>query len=101
MKPIKFGASHEDLLRRIEKVFPVQTKSIDNIITRIHEQYPAVDRSTISAVVHTFFASIRTELLSGKIINLLKYFPSMGIFTYAYKNIPAIKVKIKTPESLR
>jgi len=101
VKSINFGNNREDLARLIAKHFPIQIKSIDSIVTRIHEQYPTVDRSVISTVVASFFTVLRTELLDGKLINFVKYLPSMGIFVYERNNALVIKPKLKTPESLK
>lgn len=101
MKPIKFGTNHDDLMKLISKNFPIKIKSIDSVITRIHEQYPVVDRSVVSSVVQAFFATMRDEMLSGKLLNFAKYLPAMGIFIYSRNESTVIKTKIKTPESLK
>ena len=89
----------------IQERFPVSIKFIQNILTRIHEQYPLADRTTIAVVVKAFFELLRQSLIEGKVITLEGYFTKFQLGV-SYRQLngrsqPRLRVKMNTPRGLR
>ena len=91
------------ILENIEKMFPMRIKNMERIIQRVQEQYPTIDRSAVTMVIHSFFTMMRFELLTGKVFDISGYFPKMGLVQYRHGDAQALKVKMssKTPRFLK
>jgi len=97
--------SKEEFRDAVNEEFPIEIRQLESIIDRIHHKYPLIDKTQISLIVRAFFESLRDFLILGYEINFNKLLTNMKLrfFTHVIngKINPALRVKLKTPSSLR
>lgn len=106
IKPFNFkNLSHQEMVDLVNKELPISLKYNEDLINRIHEKYPIVNKSEIALVAKTIFQSIRELLILGKIINLHSLFFDTKLYFFesnkdGYKTTK-LKVKATTSPNLK
>lgn len=97
--------SLEDKVKEVNSLFPINLKYNEELIDRIYEQYPYIEKHEISNIVLTTFSIIRECLIMGDIINIYNLFFNMKLFFFhATKDgaiISRLKGELTTPPKLR
>lgn len=83
----------------------INIKKHPDIIDRIYERYPILDKKDISIIVKVSLETLRELLLLGNILNFNKIFFDMKL--HVFKHIregvifPSFKVKLSTPPRIK
>lgn len=97
--------THQEIVDILNKEYPISLKYNEDLIDRVCSKYPFLKKSEISLIVKSIFQSMRELLILGKILNFHNLFfdVKLHIFNYHYREhiLPALKVKISTPPSLK
>lgn len=103
-----FKYKSTNLLGKIKEInnnLPIKLKHNQDLIDRIHSQYPYLEKHEISTIVITTFSIIREILVSGDIINIYNLFFDVKFnFFKARKNADIawrLRGNIKTAPNLR
>ncbi len=105
-KPFYFeGMSHSEMVEILNTYFPISLKHNEDLINRIADRYPLLNKVQISQIVKLVFKSMRELLIMGKILNFNSLFFDTKLFFFKHRKngviYPALKVKISTPPHLR
>ncbi len=101
VKPFYFKDGLEATISQINEELPITCEYMGDLVNRIHEKYPEVDKTNIAHVVKAFLTVMREIIISSKIINLDKYLFDMKLLVYTVRKFPAIKMHLSTPPPLK
>ncbi len=95
----------QDMADILNKDLPISLRKNEDLITRIHDRYPLIDKSQISLIVKTVFQSMRELMILGKILSFHTVFFNTKLHFYL-RNVkgvikPSLKVKIATPPPMK
>jgi hypothetical protein len=98
-KQFHFLNDGEDVFNSLE---PINLSKYPDLVERIYNRYPYVNRIQITLIVLSLFEIMRDLLLRGQAIKLRPFITNLQlyIFTHAEKSMiyPAVKVQIETPQ---
>jgi hypothetical protein len=97
--------SKQDMVDMINHDLPISLRKNEDLISRIHDRYPLIDKSQVSLIVKTVFQSMRELMLLGKVLSFHSVFFDTKLHFYL-RNVmgvikPSLKVKIATPPPLK
>ena len=97
--------SHEDMVKLLNEEYPINIKYNEELVNRVYERYPLIDKSEVSLIIKYVFQSFRDFLFLGKVLNFNNLFFNTKLLFFAYQKngvtFPALKVCISTPPPLR
>ena len=97
--------THHEMMDLLNKELPVNIKYNEDLVNRVHERYPFVDKTDVAIVIKGIFQSFRDLLVLGKVLNFNKLFFDTKLYFFDYRKnghiLPSLKVKISTPPPLR
>src|SRR6266568_3586257 len=104
--PFSFeGKTHQEMVDYLNDEYPISIRNNEDIIKRIHNRYPLLEKSEIGIIVKAVFASFRDFLVLGKILNFNGLFFDTKLLFFSHSRnghtYPALKVKVSTPPKLR
>ena len=89
----------------LNEEYPVNMKYNEELVNRIYDRYPLIDRASVSLIVKSIFQSFRDLLVLGKVLNFNNLFFDTKLHFFDYRKnghiLPSLKVKISTPPPLR
>jgi len=104
-KELKYTVLVEDLVDDIRSKLPINIKKLENIIDRIHEKYPLIDKTEVAIIVKAIFETMRELLIQKRQININNFFNSMKFYYFTGFRlghiVPSLKIKINTSPKLR
>jgi hypothetical protein len=105
-KPFWFkDMTHQQMVDKLNTDHPVNLKYNEDLVNRVHDRYPILDKTSISIIIMAVFQSIRDLMVLGKILNFNKLFFDAKLHFFDYRKnghiLPSLKVKISTPPYLR
>ena len=93
------------MISLVNKELPINLNYNEDIINRIYDKYPLVNKKTIILVVNFTFIALRNFLIIGKVINFFNLFLNLKLYfflnNWRKQSVVKIKAKIKTPKALR
>lgn len=106
IKPFYFrDLSHQQVVDLLNKEYPISLKCNEDLIDRIHQRYPLINKSEIGIIVKAVFSSFRDLLILGKILNFNNLFFDTKLLFFRHRRnghiLPSLKVQIATPPPLR
>jgi hypothetical protein len=97
--------SHQQVVDYMNINYPISLKNNQDLVERVYQRYPLIDKSEVGIIVKAVFSSIRDLLILGKVLNFNKLFfdCKLSFFTHRKKGVifPALKACVSTPPSLR
>ena len=97
--------THQQMVDLLNKEFPVSVKYNEDLINRVHQKCPDIEKSSIAMVVKEVFQSLRALLVLGKVLNFNNIFFDTKLHFFDYRKnghtLPSLKVKMSTPPKLR
>jgi hypothetical protein len=106
VKPFFFkNITHQEMVDILNTEYPISLKHNEDLINRIHERYPLIEKHQISIIVKAIFQSLRDFLVLGKVLNFNNLFFDTKFHFFDYRKngriLPALKVKMSTPPPMR
>lgn len=84
---------------------PVNLKHNLDLVERVHQRYPLIDKYQVAIIVNAVFSSFRDLLVQGKSLNFNSLFLSAKLIFFTHRRnghiFPALKAQITTPPPLR
>jgi hypothetical protein len=81
---------------------PIKLKNHADLIDRIHNRYPYLNRGHLVLVINAIFDTMREALLQGHSIILRPFLPNFKLYIFQHIQdaivYPALKVKVGTPQ---
>ncbi|CAB4197018.1 hypothetical protein UFOVP1290_538 [uncultured Caudovirales phage] len=97
--------TNSDMVELLDKELPINMKYNEDLIDRICNRYPLLDKKQISIIVKSVFQSFRDLLFFGKVLNFNNLFFDTKLLVFAHRRgghiFPSLKVKMSTPPPLR
>ncbi len=105
-KPFYFkDKTHLQMIEQLNMDYPINLKYNEDLVERVHNRYPLIDKAQVGFIIKLIFQSIRELLVMGKILNFNKLFFDTKLFVIDKKKngniLPTLKVKISTPPPMR
>ncbi len=101
----KEDISSEEIIKLINEKFPISIRNHEDLINRIYDRYPVVDKATIAIVVQNTFTCMREQLILGKKLTISSMFINMFLLFFAHsankRPTPAFSARLKTPDSIK
>lgn len=106
VKPFFFkNQSHQEVVNLLNDDYPINIKHNEDLVNRIYERYPFIEKSEVSIIIKTFFQTMRDLLILGKVLNFNNLFFNTKLHFFDYRKnghiLPSLKVKISTPPPMR
>ena len=97
--------SRKDMVDLLNKEFPIKLIYNEELIDRISEQYPLIEKYKVAIIVLNILNSLRELLVLGKVLNFTKMFSCVKLMFFAHHRgdviLPSLKVKMTTPKVIR
>jgi hypothetical protein len=88
--------------QELDQLLPIQISSLDNIINRIHKQYPLISKLETVLIIRSFFENIRYLFYIGETISINNFVGRMKLnkFYSLHKNKMAtcFNAQVATPQ---
>lgn len=106
VKPFYFqDITHQQMVDQLNDEFPISLKYNEDLVERIHQKYPLLDKAQIGYIVRAVFQSFRDLLVLQKVLNFNNLFFDAKLHFFDYcksgRILPSLKVKLSTPPKLR
>jgi hypothetical protein len=106
VKPFYFSdRSHQQVVDQLNKDYPISLKHNQDLVERVYQRYPLIDKSEVGLIIKAVFSSFRDLLVLGKVLNFNNLFFDTKLLIFTHRRgdaiFPAIKVQISTPPPLR
>lgn len=105
MKTLRPVRVDDRCLTDMNSLRPISLGSVMHLVDRIHEQYPLVDRTTITYVVKRFLEKFRRDVLSGQTVTSGDVISNARLMQYSRETRRGkqhhLKVKLATPKRLK
>lgn len=106
VKPFFFkDLSHQEMVDLLNREKPVNLKYNEDLVNRVCDRYPLINRVQVALIVKAIFQSFRDLLVLGKVLNFNNLFFDTKLHFFDYRKsghiLPSLKVKISTPPPLR
>ena len=96
---------HKEIIDHLNNDLQVNIKYNEDLVDRVHARYTLLDKTEVSIIIKAVFQSIRDLLVFGKILNFNTLFFDTKLYFFEHRRnghiVPALKVKITTPPTLR
>jgi hypothetical protein len=66
--------SNEQMVELLNKEYPIDLRYNEDLVERVHTQYPLVSKTEIATVIKCVFSSMRDLLFLGKTFNFRRLF---------------------------
>lgn len=97
--------SNQEMVDELNAEYPISLKHNEDLVTRVHNRYPLLDKSEVGIIIKAVFSSFRDLLVLGKVLNFNNLFFDTKLLIFAHRRsgaiFPAIKVQMSTPPRLR
>jgi len=98
--------SAKNMVELLDKECPIDLRYNEDLVDRVHVQYPLASKTEVATVIKEIFNSMRDLLFFGKIFNFHKMFFDTKLYFRAHskaikKHRFALRVSMKTPPPLR
>lgn len=97
--------SHQQVVDILNKELPISIKNNQDLVERVHQRYPLINKSEVAVIIKAVFSSFRDLLIMGKILNFNNLFFDTKLLFFKYRHgghiLPSLKVHITTPPPLR
>lgn len=97
--------SHQQMADLLNNELPVNIKYNEDLVNRVYDRYPFINKSEVSVIVKAIFQSFRDLLILGKVLNFNNLFFNTKLHFFEHRRnghiLPSLKVKISTPPPLR
>jgi len=98
--------SAKNMVDLLDKECPIDLRYNEDLVDRVHVQYPLASKTEVATVIKEIFNSMRDLLFFGKIFNFHKMFFDTKLYFRAHskaikKHRFALRVSMKTPPPLR
>lgn len=106
VKPYYFtDKSHKAIVEELNNKYPVTLKYNLDLINRVHEKYPYINKLQLIIIATKAFETLRELIVLGNVINFNKIFFDMKLFffkreTFGYI-LPLVKLILKTPPVIK
>ncbi len=97
--PFSYLIDAKDLVDQIDQKYPIKLIHNVDLVNRIHDRYNVLSKDKIALIVKNVFSNWRRLIIMGKILNFGIF--NMKIHFHWQNNHPVIRLRLKTPESLR
>lgn len=106
VKPFYFSdLSHQQMVDMLNRDFPISLKYNQELIERVYQRYPLIDKSEVGLIVKAIFSSFRDLLVLGKVLNFNNLFFDTKLHFFIHRRdghiLPSLRVRIATPPPLR
>jgi hypothetical protein len=106
VKPFYFqDQSHQQVVDYFNKSYPISLKNNQDLVERVYQRYPLIDKSEVGIIIKAVFSSFRDLLILGKVLNFNKLFFDCKLHFFNHRReghiLPSLKVRISTPPPLR
>jgi hypothetical protein len=106
VKPFYFqDQSHQQVVDYFNKNYPISLKNNQDLVERVYQRYPLIDKSEVGVIIKAVFSSFRDLLILGKVLNFNKLFFDTKLLFFKHRRdghiLPSLKVRISTPPPLR
>lgn len=96
--------THQEVVDQLNTDLPINIKYNEDLVNRVYERYPFIDKAEISLIIKATFQSFRDLLVLGKILNFNKLFFDTKLFIFDYRKngriFASLKTKISTPPTM-
>jgi hypothetical protein len=96
--------THIQVADMINHELPVNLKYNEDLVNRVYERYPFIDKAQVALIIKATFQSIRDLLIMGKILNFNKLFFDTKLFVFDHRKngriFASLKAKICTPPTM-
>jgi len=96
--------THLQVVDMINTDLPVNLRYNEDLVDRVYQRYPFIDKTEVSIIVTAIFQSFRDLLVLGKILNFNKLFFDTKLFVFDHRKngriFAALKAKISTPPTM-
>jgi len=96
--------THQEVVDQLNTDLPVNIKYNEDLVNRVYEKYPFINKAEISLIIKATFQSFRDLLVLGKILNFNKLFFDTKLFVFDYRKngriFASLKTKISTPPTM-
>ena len=93
------------MVDRLNEDLPISLKYNEELVDRIYQKYPILDKAQIGFIVKSVFQSFRDLLVLQKVLNFNNLFFDAKLHFFDYCKgghiLPSLKVKLTTPPKLR
>lgn len=97
--------THQQMVDHLNEVCPISLKYNEDLVNRVHQRYPILDKSEVGIIIKAVFSSFRDLLILGKVLNFNSLFFDTKLHFFDYRRdgriLPSLKVRISTPPKLR
>lgn len=97
--------THQQMVDELNNKYPISLKYNEDLVNRVHDRYPLLDKSEVGIIIKAIFASFRDLLVLGKVLNFngLFFDAKLHFFEYRHKGriLPSLRVRVTTPPKLR
>jgi hypothetical protein len=97
--------SHQQVVDYFNIEYPVSIKHNQDLVERVYQRYPLINKSEVGLIVKAVFSSFRDLLILGKVLNFNNLFFDTKIHFFKHRRggriLPSLKVRISTPPPLR
>lgn len=97
--------SKEQVSDQINVDLPISLRYNEDLINRIYNRYPLLDKAEIGLIVKAIFSSMRELLIRGMVLNFNKLFFDTKLFFFMHVRngviFPSVKVEMTTPPKLK
>lgn len=106
VSPFEFyELSHQQVADLLNRDHPISLKYNQDLVERVYQRYPLIDKSEVGIIVKAIFSSFRDLLVLGKVLNFNNLFFDTKLHFFQHRRdghiLPSLKVRISTPPPLR
>jgi hypothetical protein len=97
--------THQQVVDLLNKYDPISLKHNQDLVERVYQRYPFIDKSEVGIIIKAVFSSFRDLLVLGKVLNFNSLFFDTKLHFFKHRRdghiLPSLKVRIATPPPLR
>jgi len=97
--------SKQEMVNQINKDLPISIKYNEDLVNRVYNRYPLINKSEVAIIIKSIFIVIRELLILGKVLSFgdLFFNTQLKFFTFRYKGVifPSLRVSLITPPKLK
>ena len=97
--------SDQQVVDYLNEKYPISLKYNQDLVERVYQRYPLIDKSEVGIIVKAVFSSFRDLMILGKVLNFNGLFFDTKLHFFNHRRdgriLPSLKVRIGTPPPLR
>lgn len=97
--------TNQEMVDHLNDQHPVSLKYNEDLVNRIYQRYPLLNKSEVGIIVKAIFTSFRDLLVLGKVLNFNNLFFNVKLHFFTHRRFghifPSLKVRLSTPAKLR